>query len=251
MEKTIEKPSFGEFTTIKLDDDLIFNAERVGPYNFKGLREADYGQGFRMATLPELVPLIHSSLENKDYQTAKEVIKTLRNNWLTGNTSVLYTPKGMFVQDNPKMKEGRIYMDEKELESRLGSYQEKEVTFSDDRTIRFTPYEFKREAQSSLDLSKNSGIIALVNGEENAENLARSSEHYKIKPYFYALTNVDSPQIRVPGLGSGGFGYRLCIYAVVRESYDVRFSFGVSDVPKARAPKPKMSTSFGSKTWRL
>ncbi|MEK6897710.1 MAG: hypothetical protein AABW93_04250, partial [Nanoarchaeota archaeon] len=102
MEKTMAKPTFKEIvavTTIELDDGLVFNAQRVGPMNFLGLRQADYGQGFRMLTMPELVHLVHASLENKGYETAKNVIKTLKDYWLTGNTGILYVPKGMFVQD--------------------------------------------------------------------------------------------------------------------------------------------------------
>ena len=59
----------------------------------------------------------------------------------------------------------------KDIENKLGKTQEKGVVYSDDRSIRFTPLGFQLESQSALDLSKNSGIIALVNGEENAERL--------------------------------------------------------------------------------
>ena len=125
MTNTIAKPSFREVvavTTMNLDDaNLQFNSQRVGPTNFAGLRNADYGTGFQMPTIPQLIPLVYASLENKGYATAKGVIQTLKQSWLTGNTGILYTSKGMFVQDNPELTEGRVSMDEKTLESMLGS----------------------------------------------------------------------------------------------------------------------------------
>ena len=238
MTKTITKPRFEEIkaiTTINLpDDELVFNAQRVGPMNFAGLRQADYGLGFRMPIMPELVPLVYACLENNEYKTAKDVIKTLRSNWLTGNTGILYVPKGMYVQDNPELKDGRISMNQKVLEKRLGKNEEKGVVFSDDKTIRFTPYNYKRKSQSSLDLSKNTGIVALVGGEENAEKLAKVSEHYKMNPYFWAMENVDSPQTRVAVLGSLGFGGGLYVVAGGSEYGDDGFSFGVQKIEKKK-----------------
>jgi hypothetical protein len=241
MTETITRPRFEEVvavTTMNLPDEgLTFNAQRVGPTTFGGLREADYGERFRMPTMPEIVPLVYASLKNQDYDTAKNVVKTLRDRWITGNTAVLYVPDGMFVQDNPEMKNGRILMSQKVLEGKLGSTQEKGVVFSDDRTIRFTPYNYARESQTPLQLSSNTGVVALVGGEENAEKPAKASEHYKAKPYFWALDNVDSPQVRVAGLFSGDFGVRLFVVANGSEYDDDRCSFGVLDDAVGVAPK--------------
>ncbi len=231
MEKTIKKPIFKEtvaVTTMELDDGLVFNAQEVGPMNFASLRNADYGKDFRMPTMPEIVPLVYASLENKNYyDTAKNVIKTLRNNLITCNTGILYVPNGMYVQDKPERKDGRIFMDQKVLEKKLGSREENGVVFSDDGSVRLVSYDFKRGSQSALDLARNLGIIALTGSEENAEKLAKASEHYKLKPYFWALENVDSPQIRVADLGSGSFGGRLGVGADVSEGYGGGYSFGI------------------------
>lgn len=231
MEKTIKKPTFKEtvaVTTMELPDaNLVFNSQRVGPMNFAGLRQADYGLDFRMPTMPELVPLVYASLENKNYDTAKNVIKTLKNHWITGNTGILYVHDGMFVQDNPKLENGRVSMNEKTLEKRLGKHEERGVVFSDDKSVRFVPYGFKRESQGALELSKNPGVIALTGGEENTEKIARASEHYKVKPYFWALSNVDSPQTRVADLYSDDFGDRLDVGAYDSGDGGVRYSFGV------------------------
>jgi len=232
MEKTIQKPLFREVvavTTMNLDDvGLVFNAQRVGPANFAGLRGADYGPGFRMPTMPKLVPLVYASLENQDYETAKNVIKTLKNNWLTGNTVIHYFPEGMFVEDMPQMKDGRIVRPSfKTLERKLGKHEEKGVVFGDDGRTRFTPYNYKRESQSALKLSKNTGVIALTGSEENAEKLAEASKHYRANPYFWALSDVGSPETRVAGLYSDGFDGRLDVDAGGSEDGGGRCSFGV------------------------
>lgn len=239
MTKAIIKPRFEEITTMNLPDvGLRFNAQRVGPFGFHGLRKINYyGKGFRMPTLPELVPLVYSSLENKkEYKTAKNVIKTLKNNRITGNTAIHYVPKGMFVQDNPELEDRilsdrTISMNQKALESKLGSHEEKGVVFSDDRSVRFTPYNFKRNFQTPLELSINTGIIALVSGEENAEKLAKASEHYKVKPSFWALENVALPITRVAGLWTDFFFARkLLVNADDVEGFVSRFSFGVQKI---------------------
>ncbi|MFH1503740.1 MAG: hypothetical protein ABIE36_03725 [Candidatus Diapherotrites archaeon] len=234
MKNTIKKPTFKEIVAVTAmgipDVGLTFNAQKVGPMKFNGLINADYGKGFRMPTMPELVPLVYTSLENQEYETAKNVIKTLKNHWLIGNTAIHYFPEGMFVQDNPEMKNEKIIIpDYKTLENKLGKYEEKGVVFSDDKSIRFTPYNFKGESQSSFELSKNTGIIALVSGEENSEKLAMASGHYKINPYFGALSNVNLPQTGVAVLFSDGFDFGLVVGAGSSESDCLRCSFGVCE----------------------
>jgi hypothetical protein len=227
------KPKFEELTTMTLPDvGLRFNAQKVGPTTFKGLRNANYGKEFRMPTMPELVPLVSASLENKNYDTAKNVIKTIRNHGLAGNTGILYVPEGMFAEDIPKTKIGisKIFMNQKVLEKRLGSHEEKGVVFSDDKSVRFTPYNFKRKSQTPLELSTNTGIIALVGGEENAEKLAKASEHYRTKPYFLALESVYIPITKVAGLCSAYFGGWLGVYAGYNEGDGNRCSFGVQKI---------------------
>ena len=244
---SITKPNFREVGgIINLDDvGLTFNAQGVGPLNFPRLRKADYGKGFRMPRMPELVSLVHASLENQKYDSAKKVIQTLRNHWLTGNTGILYTKKGMFVQDNPKIKDRSISMDQKTLDKKLGSHEEKGVVFSDDRKVRFVPYGFKIGKQTPPELSKNTGIIALVGGGENAEKLAKASEHYRLNPYFWVLSNIESPQtsivaqvtltrkqgtrkvVSVAVLDSSYFGDGLGVGAGGSEDGGDEFSFGV------------------------
>src|SRR3989344_6307647 len=166
----------------------------------------------------EVVLLAYASLEHQNKETAKNVVETLRTNWLTGNTAPHYFPNGMFVEDNPQIKGGRIVTpSQKALEERLGSHQESGVTFSDDRSVRFVPYGFKRESQTASELAANPGVIALVGSEENTEKLAKSSQHYRVNPYFWALPKVENPETRVAGLDSDAFDYWLNVGAVNSE----------------------------------
>ena len=247
MEKATTKPNFREVGgIINLDDvGLIFNPQRVGPMNSSGLRKADYGHDFRMPIMPELVNLVYASLENPEYESARNVVRTLRNHWLTGNTGILYTKKGMFVQDNPKIKYRSISMDKKTLDKILGLYEEKGVVFSDNRKVRFVPYGFKTGEQTPLELSRNLGVIALVDGEENAEKIAKASEHYRLNPYFWVLSSIESSQpsivaqvtltrkqgarkvVSVAVLDWGNFGDRLGVGAAGSEDGGDECSFGV------------------------
>mgnify|MGYP001599360899 CR=1 FL=1 len=231
------RPSFREvvdlnnLTVTSLDDaGLQFNTQKVGPMNFAGLRQANYGQDFRMPTVSELIPLVYASLENQDYDTAKNVIQTLRYYLLTGNTGTLYTSKGMFVQDNPEMKDEIIVMNEKTLEGKLGKTEERGVTFSDDRSVRFTPYGFKTGLQKVSDLAENSGVIALSGSEQGAEMLAKAFEHYGINSYFWSLSDVENSKIRMVDLGSDNFGSRSGIGANYSEDDALWCSFGVREL---------------------
>jgi hypothetical protein len=228
--QAILKPTFkevAELVTIHLDNGLVFNSKRVKAANFRGLRGANYGKRFRMPIMPELVQLVYACLENKKYKTAEEVINSLSNtNILTGNTGILYTKEGMYVQDNPKI-DRIISINQKSLENKLGKHEEKGVVFSDDKSVRFTPYNYLTRYQNSLELSRNTGIIALFGGEENAEKIARASEHCKGKSYFLALSDVDSPKIRVAGLTLMYFDFGIDIYADYSGIVADKFSYGV------------------------
>ncbi len=197
--------------------------------NFADLRNADYGKGFIMPTMSELAQLICGSLENQKYHSAKNVVKTLKSKLLYGNTGIFYAPEGMYIQDNPNIKNGRVSMDQKMLERKLGKNEEKGVVFSNDRTIRFTPYNFNTGLQSPLQLAKNTGVMALVGGEENAEKIAKASDNYKVKINFWASKPTDAPETKVAGLGSYCFN-EVGVSARCDENYEAgSYSFGAKE----------------------
>lgn len=230
MKSVITKPRFEEVT-------WITTAPIVGPMSFADMRDKAYDGGFRISTMSELVSLVYASFENPEYETAKNVIKIFKNEWVPANTGVYYSPKGMFALDNPKMENKKIIpFDYKTLESKLGKHEERGVIFSDDKTLRFTPYNYRKGTQSSLELSKNTGIIALVGGEENAEKLARASEHYQVNPSFWVLSNVD-PQnkIRIACLGTDVLEDWLNIDAIDPEDGNYWGSFMVPEMNMKKA----------------
>ncbi len=206
MTDTTTKPKIGESGgEISLPNEgLTFSTQWVVPTNFFGLRQFDYHPGFRMSTMPELIPLVLSFLESPDPIVIERMLDRY---YITGNTGVLYTPEGMFVQDNPHLLPSeRIHMDAEKLKSKLSSHERNSVVFSDDGSVRFTPRNFKRGSQTPLELSTNSGIIALVGDEGNAEKLARVSEHYNSDPCFFASDSAEPSEIRVPSLLARPFG---------------------------------------------
>lgn len=244
-EQKIVKPSFREEKVltptgiVTLEDfGLEFNTNAVGPMNsFYDLRNADYGKGFLMSTMPELVYLVYASLENQNYASAENVIKALRKE-LTGNTGVLSVrAEEIYVQDNPNIRNGRVSMTQKTLQNKLGSYEERGVIFSDDRNLRFTPYNFKVGEQSSSELAINTGLIALVGGEENAERFAKASRYWKAMSHFWVHSDVAQIQTTVADLSSNDFDAGgICLGISIQASHAgeehhiKRASFGVRDL---------------------
>ncbi len=236
MTNIIQKPMFEEVigvTTMNLPDfGLQFNANPVGPTSFPGLRSSNYGPDFRMSTMPEIIPLIYSSLKNQDKPAAKKVIHSLIERWITGNTATLYTSEGIFVKDNPEINHGVIVMNEKALETMLGSHEENSVVFSDDRSLRFTPYGFKRKHQTTSELAGNSGVLALVGSRENAEMLTEISKNYPQDPCLWTLDNRAESQIKVVALNTYDFVDRLALISGNSVRDHVRCSYGVRELKK-------------------
>ena len=114
-------------------------------------------------------------------------------------------------------------MDEKILESKLGSLEKRGVIFSDDRRVRFTRHGFRRNIMDSSEISKNFGIIALVSGEENAEKLTEIySKHFRLEPFFWALgrMNPSETQVRIAGLDTRGEGMNFASLPIILMGLD-------------------------------
>jgi len=239
------KVSPAEIGPANLYGRLISRSNRLsrilGPTTFSALRQANDAFGLRMLSMSELIPVIYSSSRNPGGLISKEVIHRLNYSWLTGDTAILPGSKGIFFQDKSKTEDGRVVMNEKKLENKLGSYQERGAVFSDDRSIRFAPYGFETELLRSKEIPKNSGVIAWGGSVENAEMLAELSRSYKEPPYFWVKSNVAlpeyfgpksnviNPRIRIADInGNGDSNGRLNIGADGFEiENNVRYSFGV------------------------
>ena len=145
-------------------------------------------------TMSQNASLIYAAWQNPKEKYSKEIIDILRNSWLVCFNGILYDKedKGAYIEDRPKIRGNRVYMEKSDLLKRLEA---------NDPSVRFVPFGYKIEKQSSKDLEKNPFVIALA-GEEGAQKLAEVSANYKFKPYLYSFDNVDRSAIRVASLDS-------------------------------------------------
>ena len=163
-------------------------------------------------TMAETASLVYDAYKNPndDKAISDEIKSIMKNDLFYTFNGLLYTPSGVYIQDNPKLLENAktnddLRMSEKDLQSRLSSKEEKGIVFSEDGSVRFLKgYDFKTKSQSSLELSKNPFVIALA-GEEGAERLGYIADRNKTPPYLFALKDVKEPVKRVAGLGSCWF----------------------------------------------
>lgn len=227
-----EFPQYEEKIAVRIGD-LIYNPRRIGPTTLAKLRSSNYGDGLGMGTLPELTPFVHSAVmnrENEDYQTLQNIVETLKDYWITGDTRPLWTPKGLWVIDHFTDEET-----ETELEKLLGTKEEHGVIFSPDRKIRFAPsiYEAPVEyLKSHKVLATHPGVIAIFGGEENAELIAEISAKHKSDPYFGGFSAPVKEPIRlVAVLGSDVFVGSLGVGGSFWVGGGLRCSFGVRRAP--------------------
>ncbi len=216
-------PSIG---TIEIDE-RVYTAEPQGFGNFLQLREANYGEGFEQATLGGQSRIYSRAILNPKAQGAQRIIQPGKARWLSGDTAVIWTSKGLIAQDKPELREGRIYMVPKALMSQLGSRQIKDVRFSDDGKVRFTPYGFKVGEQKPRDLAKNAGLIAFLGGEEEAELTAEASAEFRDQPVLGGFTSSRKNLVKVPVLVVGGDWLDIVGSATWGEFGDCGYSFGV------------------------
>ena len=172
---------------------ISFVSPAFGPSTYAKVGQEITDAGLERPTMEQTASLAYDAWQNPDEKYSKDIIGKMRTNWLWGFNGLLYVPKeGVYIQDRPEVQNGRVVMDQTDLVKKMES---------GDESVRFVHFGFKRESQSSLELSKNPFIQALA-GEEGADKLAQVSENYKIKPFVWALYNVDNPTIRVASLGS-------------------------------------------------
>ena len=163
--------------------------------------------GLQRPTMAQTASLVHDAYSNPNEDPIhNEIKKIMKKDYFYAFNGLLYTPEGVYVQDNPEFsKEAKsaddLVMNEQNLQSRLSS---------NDPSIRFVPYGFKIEEQTYQELEKNPLVIALA-GKEGAEKLAYIASQHKSKPYLFALENVKKPIKRVAGLDSYWDGDRLSI----------------------------------------
>ncbi len=204
---------------------VSFVAPAFGPGTYAGVNLQILEAGLIQPTMGQTAELANGAWQNPKEKYSSDVIQKLRSNWLWAFNGLLYAPnEGIYIQDRPEVRNGRVFMDKSDVVKKLGAK---------DPSVRFVPFgTFKREAQSSLELSKNPFIQALA-GEEGADKLAQVADKYGNKPYVWALKEKDVSQLttKVASLDSGGIfgvdGDRLDVGGDVWDGYDGGCAFGV------------------------
>ena len=176
---------------------LLFNmteALRIyGPNTYSKVKEQIETDNLITPTFSELISLVHTVF-NSDDKYREEINRLVVKSRLWGFTGILYIPnKGAYIQDNPEIKNDRPFMEESDLERRLEA---------NDPSVRHVPFGYKIWQMKSSELAKNPFVIALANGEENAEKLAEFADKHKFDPHLWSYNPVRFSKIRVAALYS-------------------------------------------------
>ena len=212
------------FGTIKTAGRVYTDSPING--NFHQLRQADYGKGFRQGIFGEQLALVHKAYFNQGDAGADNVVSVAGTLFISGNTAMKYIQDLVIVQDIPKVRNGRIVMDESKLIRKLSKNANKGVRFSDDGSIRAMPYGFGTEWQDSQQMKNNPFPILLTGDLEAGEKLAQIQDRIQKKGYIWALGQGINSVIRVPDLRE--FDGRLFLDGNIWDEFDDdRGSFGV------------------------
>ncbi|MBI2663705.1 hypothetical protein HYX15_04210 [Candidatus Woesearchaeota archaeon] len=137
-----------------------------------------------------------------------DIVNIMKNTYIWAFTGILYAPKGVYFEDNPKMKDEMPYMKEDDIIKKLEK---------NDPSVRFVPYGYNTEYMSPSELERNPFILGLAGGEGAAKlaEISTLGEIYKDLPWLFAFRRVHSHIINFSALGSGRWlGDRLGIGSV-------------------------------------
>ncbi len=178
------------------DESLTFVHPYAGPGAFVDVMNELSKAGLKGPTAEQTAFLVDFFYDTGSHGSiyAKEIVGLMNVKWLWMDNSLLWTPEGAYIENNPKIEGSRVYrMDESSLRERLES---------GDKKVRFVPHGFKLGEQSPSELEKNEFVRALA-GDEGAEKLARvAGKHGGGKAYVSAFSPVERPIQRVAALGS-------------------------------------------------
>jgi len=208
--------------------ELSFIHPAHGPGTYVDVGDKISKAGLRKPTMAETASLVHAAWQNQDNTYSKEIIDKLRTRWLWGFNGILYVPKeGAYIKDNPGLVDGKVRMNKDELTTKLEA---------NDQSVRFVPFGFKIEEQTSGELAKNPFVIGLA-GEEGAEKFAQIADKYKQKPWVFSFRDVDEEITRVASLISGYYVSRLIVYGSSFGDNCDGLSFGVMETAEGGSPE--------------
>ena len=180
--------------------DLTFIFPAIGPctYAEAGNRIISPDLKLKRPSMSQVASLVNTAF-NSDDRYSQEIQRILKENWLLAFTGQLYIHKeGVYIQDNPEIRNGLPFMNKSDLEIKL---EQK------DPSVRFTPFGFKTGEMTPKGLAKNSFVIAQA-GEEGADKLAEVAGKLKYNPHLFSFESVDEQLTRVSALDSGWYSGR-------------------------------------------
>jgi hypothetical protein len=141
--------------------------------------------GLKKPFSQEIASLLYDSWRNPNGEYESKIINIPINDGILEFSGNLYVPRsnkevsgGLIIENNPKIANGRLVMNEDSLVKRLEE---------NDPLVKFVPFGFKMGKQLPGELEKNPYIIAKY-GEEGAHKLAEISSRYKLLPYVSPLS---------------------------------------------------------------
>ncbi|PJE81066.1 hypothetical protein COU58_04480 [Candidatus Pacearchaeota archaeon CG10_big_fil_rev_8_21_14_0_10_32_42] len=182
-------------------------------------------EGLKRPTSPEVASLVYDAWKNPKGEAESEILKILKDNWFWEFTGNFYLPKsneeiknGVILVQNPEITNGKLSMNKSSLIKRLNE---------NDPAVKFVPFGYKTESQTSQELEKNPYIIARY-GEEGAEKIAEISRKYNFNPYLFSFKSVDKETQRMSALFNNWNGNRLNVNGDSWFDGNDGHSFGVS-----------------------
>jgi hypothetical protein len=183
---------------------LSFVSPVFGPGNYFNVQKSIESAELKAPTMAETVSLVYSAFNSQD-RHSEEIKKIMEGRYFLAFTGNLYVPsKGVYIQDNPALNNGKLIMEEGDLVKKLES---------NDSSVRYVPFGFNTGEQTSRELERNSYITALA-GEEGAEKLAEIADFYKEKPYVFSFNSVNKLTSRISALFAYWYGHRLSVCGV-------------------------------------
>ena len=213
-----------ELTTFHNTSDLTFIHPAYGPDTYANVGTAIEQAGLARSTMAQTASLVYAAF-NSSGRYSDEIKEIMKERLLWAFTGNLYAPnKGVYIQDNPEIRDNMPFMEESDLARRLEE---------GDEGVIYVPFGFKTGEMTPLELAKNAYVKALA-GAEGAEKLAEVADKYKKNPYLWSLESVKRPLTRVSALVSNrGLGDRLCIDGDNVGSNRLGYAFGVSKAGEA------------------
>src|SRR3989338_2262818 len=148
--------------------ELTFLHPPYGPDTYANVGLAIEQDQLKRPTMPETASLVHTAF-NSDDPRYIQIRDIMEREWLYAFTGTLrVTGKGVYIQDDPKIRNGMPFMDGVSLEQKLSAK---------DPNVRHVPFGYKVGEMTSLQLAENAYVIALA-GEEGAKKLAEVAEKY-------------------------------------------------------------------------